>query len=561
MKVLFVFFTDPPRPFSTSVAALAAVVRAAGHEPLALEVSLRSAIGDVAAEIERISPDVLGISAMSRDWPGARALLERVGPRIDSYVVVGGYHASMAPHDVAACGAVDAIGIGEGERALRALLERLPSGRPTASIPGLWVRGAEGWTEPLPPADPEPDMAALPRWDYDVFGDVAASLAAGINTFGPQVDRYLPVRAGRGCPFTCSYCSAPRWGKLNTYASRERRNVLPVTQLCDDLAHLRDRYAPEGFEFWDEHFPLAIDWLRELAQEYPRRVGLPFKVEMHPSAASRTRLSLLQEAGCVLFHCGVEAGDEELRRNVLNRRTRDAELQRVFDDARELGLATSASVMTMLPGETRDQAHSTAALLRKLRPGSFMWSNYHALPGTVLGEATTSRWPERARERFDDWDVPPARVPPAMNDAERNQTFHELAELQSELVRAAAEAAPAPTRARPVEIPRVARPAPPQLAALVGLAPPATALDGALVRVNAVTQDRDTLVLELEGARLPPHSIVLSARNGTPCYRASENVAISYRGREAPPDLLRVIDAIVARLGPLTIEDLRRSLE
>ncbi|AKF03214.1 B12-binding domain-containing radical SAM protein [Sandaracinus amylolyticus] len=558
MRVLFLFFTDPPRPFSPSVAALAAVVRASGHEASALEVSLRSKIDEVAARIESLSPDVLAVSAMSRDWPGAQTLLSRVVPRIAAYVVVGGYHASMAPHDVARCASVDAIAIGEGERPLRALLDQLPSGRPTRSIPGLWVRGPDGFTGPPPSADPEPDIAALLPWDYDVFGDLRASLARGINTFGPHVDRFLPTRASRGCPFTCSYCSAPRWGKLHAFETR--RNVIPVAQLCDELSRLRDRYAPDGFEFWDEHFPIDLEWLDALAKEYPRRVALPFKVEMHPSAASRRRLELLKEAGCVLFHCGVEAGDEELRREVLHRRTRDVVLQRVFDDARAVGLGTSASLMTVLPGETRAQAHSTVALLRKLRPGSFMWSTYHALPGTVLGEASTDRWPDPARERFDDWDLPAPRVPSAMNERERNDTFRELAELQSDLVRAASREADAPTRARPVEIPHAPRRASTALAALLGLAPPGATTQG--MRLETVREERGTLVLELDdaAARLPRQRIVLGPRDGSPYYRASQHVAISYRGREAPPHLLRAIDEIAVRLGTTTLDDLRRAL-
>ncbi|MCA9658747.1 MAG: cobalamin-dependent protein, partial [Myxococcales bacterium] len=362
MRVVLLFFTDPPRPFSSSVAALAPIVRAAGHEPVAFEVFRRRSIDAVVDEVEALAADVVGVSAMTRDWPGARALVERLRARAEvrgergPFVVVGGYHASLGPADVAASAAVDAIAIGDGERPLTVLLRDLADGRAPATVLGLWVRGEDGFAAPAPAADPEPDIAALPRWDYDVFGEFAEILRGGVNTFGPHVDRYLPARASRGCPFTCAYCSAPRWGRLQGFAAgatEHRRNVRPVAHLCDELAALRDRYDPEGFEFWDEHFPPQVDWLREFAAVYPRRVGLPFKVEMHPNAATRERLELLAAAGCALFHCGVEAGDEALRRDVLNRRTSDARLQRVFDDCRDLGLATSASLMTMLPGETR----------------------------------------------------------------------------------------------------------------------------------------------------------------------------------------------------------------
>jgi anaerobic magnesium-protoporphyrin IX monomethyl ester cyclase len=564
MRVLFLFFTDPPRAFSSSVAALSAVVRQAGHEPLALEVHRKLEIDRVAAHIDGLAPDVVGVSTMTRDWPGASALLTRLHG--DPYVVVGGYHASLAPRDVASCAAVDAICIGEGERPITALLAALAAGeRPQETLPGLWVKQAQGWVDPIPGADPVPDIASLPWWDYDVFGEVAQIIETGVNTFGPHADGYLPTRAGRGCPFTCAYCSAPRWGKLQSFADRDKRNTRPVAHLCEELASLRDRHAPEGFEFWDEHFPLDVTWLRELAREYPRRVGLPFKVEMHPSAATRERLELLREAGCVLFHCGIEAGDERFRREVLNRRTPDAKLQQVFDDCRELGLETSASLMTMLPGETRRHTSSTTALLHRLRPDSFMWSTYHPLPGTVLGDAAVARWPGPARERFDDYDDVQTLTPPMVDSVERADTFRELGELQAQLVVLAGrrKGARPRTRARPVEIPQPKRPVSSRLAALLGLAPPDGAIDdvGSRARAKLASFTQGVLTVEVEHAAFASREIQLAAREGSRHFVEAARLGLSYRGREAPAELLELLRNMATQLGDLTIDELRAAAE
>lgn len=568
MRVVLVFFTDPPRPFSSSVAALAPIVRAAGHEPLAFEVFRRRPIDAVTDELEALAPDVVGVTAMTRDWPGARALVERLRARARDrgehgpFVVIGGYHASLGPADVAASEAVDAIAIGDGERPLSALLSALAEGRAPATQPGLWVRNSDGFTSPTPGADPVDDIAALPPWDYDVFGEFAEILRGGVNTFGPHVDRYLPTRASRGCPFTCAYCSAPRWGQLQGFSGsgREPGNIRPVAHLCDELAELRDRYDPEGFEFWDEHFPAPIDWLREFAGVYPRRVGLPFKVEMHPNAATRERLELLATAGCALFHCGIEAGDADLRRDVLNRRTSDARLQRVFDDCRELGLATSASLMTMLPGETRAQMQATTGLLHRLRPDSFMWSTYQALPGTVLGDAAMALWPGPARERFDDFDEAPSQTPARVSADERRETFRELAVLQEQLVQLAGRRrGDGDRRARPVEIPLPPRPASAQLARLLGLAPTSAPLQRP--RANLASMDGDTMVIEVEDPTFPPQVIRISGRESGPHFVESRRLGLSYGGREAPRKLLAILRAMARHLGDVDLATLRDALE
>ena len=563
MKVLLLFFTDPRRAFSSSVAALSAVVREAGHESVALEIYRKYTIDHVVAHIDAMAPDVVGVSTMTRDWPGASALLARLEP--GPYVVVGGYHASLAPRDVARCEAVDAVCIGEGEIPMRALLAALASGeRALETRPGLWVKQPEGWVDAVPGADPVLDIAALPWWDYEVFGEVGQIIGEGVNTFGPLADGFLPVRAGRGCPFTCAYCSAPRWGKLQGFADRQKRNTRPVEHLCEELAALRDRYAPEGFEFWDEHFPLNLDWMRTLAREYPRRVGLPFKVEMHPSAASRERLELLAQAGCVLFHCGIEAGDEGFRRDVLHRRTPDARLQQVFDDCRELGLETSASLMTMLPGETREHTRSTTDLLHRLRPDSFMWSTYHPLPGTVLGDAAVERWPGPARETVEDYDEVVSQTPPAVDAIERAETFHELGQLQSDLVQIAARRRgnvdPSRLRARPVEIPLPMRPPSPALARLLGLAPPDAPLASG-ARANLASFEQGVLRVEVEHPDFEPREIHIARLDGAQHFVESSALGLSYRGSEAPTLLLELLREMATQLREVSLDELRAKLD
>jgi len=560
MKVLFLYFTDPPRQFSSSVAALAAVVRSRGHEPQAMQLHRRSSIADAAWAVEAAQPDVLAVSAMTRDWPGAHALLCALPSRATRHVVVGGYHASMLPADVGRCPRVDSICIGEGERPLGALLDRLAQGARPQTGPGLWVRDGEQWSDAVPGSDPERDIARLPAWDYDVFGRMREILLEGINTFGSHVDSFLPTRAGRGCPFTCAYCSAPRWNDVAGFRRDGMRNTRPVHHLCAEHSDLRQRYEPAGFEFWDEHFPVDLDWLRELAREYPRRVGLPFKVEMHPNAATRDRLELLVEAGCVLLHCGIEAGDEDLRRRVLNRRTRDERLQKVFDDARSLGLKTSASLMTLLPGETREQAKMTVDLLGRLRPDSFMWSTYQPLPGTVLGDAAVSKWPAPAGDHFDDYPKIDSRTPARQSEEEIQKTFHDLAEVHRELLDAAGDGAAPAAPARPVAAPVATHLATPALAALLGLQPPGTALTSE-ARLNSAVPEGDAIAVEIESVGLSPHLIRIGPLDGSPHYTATDHLALAYRGKDAPAALLRTLDGLAQRIRSVAMDDLRRALE
>jgi len=433
LKVVFVTLSEPHSPWSPPVAALSGAVRAAGHETAFLGFPLASAVRDAAQAIAAAKGDVIAVSFFSRDWPGVRSLLPQVKALTGKYIVAGGYHATLAPQDVASCSAVDAIGIGEGERALSRLLDTLAIGGTPSTFPGMWVRGPAGFTDPLPRGAPERDIATLPAWDYEVLGGIDHLLAAGVNIFGGKRDRFLPVRAGRGCPYDCTFCSAPRWGAAAGYDDEGVRNVKPVDALCAELARIRDAHRPAGYEFWDEHFPVDTNWLEEFSREYPVRVGLPFRAEMHPSAATRTRLERLAASGCVLFHCGVEAGDPEYRRRVLGRRPGNAVLLRVFDDARALGMTTSASVMVAGPEETTQQIAMTIELLRQLRPDHMFVSHYQPLPGTLLGDRATRRPPVDV-ERFDDFRrTPIIGDDRCLNSEDFEDLFRRFEDLKNEL--------------------------------------------------------------------------------------------------------------------------------
>ena len=116
------------------------------------------------------------------------------------------------------------------------------------------------------------------------------------------------------------------------------------------------------------------------------------------------------------------------------------------------------------------------------------------------------------------------------------------------------------TRPRPVNIPSATRRASPALARLLGLQPPGAPLaDG--VRVNAASWEGSVLSVEVEGTSLAPQRVFIAPGDGARFYKRTARLGLSYSGREAPPALLRTLDAIAASLEPLDIDDLRRTTE
>jgi radical SAM superfamily enzyme YgiQ (UPF0313 family) len=413
VKTLLLYVRNQDFAFNTSVAALAGVARDEGFEYAAYGIHDGQRVDEVLEAVLAYDPQLVCATFMTRDIMGFRALFPRLQARSHALIAVGGYHVTSRPLQVARWPGVDVICIGEGERALRALLHARARQTPLAGIPGLWVRTRDGFQGVPPAADPEPDMADLPRWDYSVF---AEPLIPGEN--GRQ---YLVTRTSRACPFACTYCTVPLWESTNGLRQRHFNNARPVADLCAELAMLRDRYHPTDIEFWDPQFRFTSDWLEEFSVRYRTEVGLPFRVLMHAKTLNQARIALLAKAGCTQIYCGIESGDFDFRKQVLNKSCTDDDIVRTTAWVQHAGIKASAFVMWNMPGETREQAEKTIAMVERIGFDQVRINSYIPLPGTALGDALRRDFPDEAVETFEplpEWRMTAERNWSAMSDAD-----------------------------------------------------------------------------------------------------------------------------------------------
>jgi methyltransferase len=169
MKVLLVRPALPRRAIGAAHASLC--------EPLELEVlagALRDhdvTVHDMRVDatpfdsvLSRIEPDVVGVTAGTVEVSTAWAVLRRVKEVFPAVAtVVGGPHASARPEDFAGS-FVNAVVLGRGAAAFKAVVEARETGRPLDDIPGLVVshRGRQVKTAPRQPMSslgehPSPD--------------------------------------------------------------------------------------------------------------------------------------------------------------------------------------------------------------------------------------------------------------------------------------------------------------------------------------------------------------------------------------------------------------------
>jgi len=227
-----------------------AALRARGHDPSIADLRFGSR---VASEVRRKRPRVVGISCMhaleyDRVIAAAREV-RRESP--DAFVLVGGHAASAFPAPLQVP-EIDAICTDDGEEVVPNMVDALATGRPLTDVPGLLVRGRDGWTASRPLED---------RTSLDAVPSAARDL---VDAYRHRYHCLLfkpvwLVETARGCPFRCNFCSV--W-QLYGRSFRERS----IGAVVDDFAAVGDAIFVADDLFWNHP-----ERSRELAEALIRR--------------------------------------------------------------------------------------------------------------------------------------------------------------------------------------------------------------------------------------------------------------------------------------------------
>ena len=365
------------------VGLLSNLARRHGHQSVTLFAGDRH----FPQQLERFSPDLVAFSMTSGQVQpilNTAAWIKQHWPGMP--VVVGGPHPTFVP-EIAAEPAVDFAIRGEGEVALLELGKALEAGRREFhNIPNLIWQGDDGRLHMEPLAEPITDLDSLPHPDWDPYFAIPA--LAGFYR-----SAYTMI-AGRGCPYSCSYCHNKQLSELYEGHSLIRRRSAEA--ILDEIRTVKRKYGVTRVRFEDDSFGLNKRHLLEFA-EANAHDGLPFSVSTIAGAITEKNAELLAKAGCFLVSIGVESGDPELRRRVLNKHVTNEEIMQSVRALHQHGISVISLNMLASPGETLNGAMLTYRLNKQIKP-DFAWSSiFQPYPGTALYDelAAAGRLPDQ----------------------------------------------------------------------------------------------------------------------------------------------------------------------
>lgn len=286
--------------------------------------------------------------------------------------IFGGPHPTFVPELIEETG-VDILCRGEGEYAVLELLQALKIDGDYSEIRNLTVKKDGRIIEN--PLRPLCDVDTLPFPDRELYKDIDHIYSS----------RRQEVMLGRGCPFSCNFCSADAYRKLYHGIGSYVR-LRSVQSVIDELKEIKNRYQPTCFFFHDDTFTYDASYIREFLATYQREIALPFSCLVRADLVSDEHVSLLKSAGCYLVAFGVESGNQQLRSTVLKKNISDEQIVNCASLLRKYAIPFATFNMVGLPGESLDNVWETVDLNAKIKPLWAWFSLYQTLPHTALAE-------------------------------------------------------------------------------------------------------------------------------------------------------------------------------
>jgi len=332
---------------------------------------------DLIYKVNRVKPDLIGFSSVTNQFPYMKLYAKWIKEEVDLPVVCGGIHATLSPEEVIACDDINVVCIGEGEYPLLELANRLESGKEYDRIENFWVR-KEGTVIRNPLRPLISNLDELPFPDREIF-----PYEKVLRRRGGQAD----FLAGRGCPYSCTYCCNYAIRKIHEGKGRYVR-IRSISNVLEEIKRVTDKYGSlvKELSFDDDTFTLMHGWVKEFCEAYGKEFDHPFSCNARVDTVNKEVLAALKKAGCDIIKIGVESGNEWLRRNVLKRSMTNEQIIKACKTAHDLGLKVHVFNMIGLPFETSSMIEETIELNRLIAPDRVQTSIFYPYPKTELYE-------------------------------------------------------------------------------------------------------------------------------------------------------------------------------
>ena len=356
-------------------------------------------IDEIIDRIPKSGIDIIGITNLfSHAWPVVRDLARRIKELYpDIPIITGGVNQTAIPDFILSHGCIDYIVLGEGELTALELVDRISKCRNVDDMSGLaFMRDGKPVVNEKKIKDLIEDLDILPWPAYDLIP--IQNYINAKSPHGASRGRSLQMIATRGCPYTCTFCTAPKmW--LPKWRSRSAKHVV------DEMEHWHKELGVNDFHFEDLTMIFDKPWALAFCKEILDR---NMKISWQMPNGTRSEIfddevcDVLKASGCSNVAFAPESGCPK----TLSMIEKELDLNDIVEGSKRLikkGFVVCAFFAIGFPHDTVEDIRMSFKFMRKMA-----WIGAHeisictftALPGSKLFYMLTEQGKIELTDKF-----------------------------------------------------------------------------------------------------------------------------------------------------------------
>lgn len=350
-----------------------------GHEVYLIDLvrRRRSIAAYLTKTLKRIHPDLIGLSAMTWQFPTCLAvirLIKGILPHVK--IAAGGYHATLMSREIAASpesDAVDFIIRGEGEETFRRLVNAMAGTDQLEAIPSLSYKQAGVWIHNEAGA-----LCDLSRLKPPIRDQ--RRLTGGYHFMYSRVE---VMETSRGCTRNCNFCS------ISHMYGRSYRTY-PVERILADLDDIYFNRKTKLIFIADDNMVLNPKWVMNVCDAIIRRkyrnLRLIVQADCVSVAQNEAMVAKMAEAGFRGLFLGIEnVSSHNLR--TMEKADVVEEAKRAVENCHRHGIMVIGGLIFGLPDDDEEAIRKNYQFLNDLEADAAYCQMLTPYPKTKLRES------------------------------------------------------------------------------------------------------------------------------------------------------------------------------
>ena len=380
MKLAFVNLNmtvpDPP----LGLAYLAAYVRKYSENTTVVIIDKENQIEG----IEREKPDIVGIGAMTYEFPEAKLLAAKIKEKFDIPIIIGGHHLTLMPNHFSNP-PFDIAVLGEGERTLTELMQlfekhgNFPIDE-LRKVKGIIFKNERNENETTLPRPLIENLDEIPYPARDLLKMKEYYLTLRKSVFR-KLGIYGQMITSRGCPYKCTFCSTTLFWKRPRFHSAE--------YVVGEMKHLIEKYDVDGILIFDDLFIANKNRVKEIAKLMEKeKINKKIKLYVYgrTNLIDDEILRYLKKMNVVTIEFGLESGSEKTLKFLKKGLVTVKDNRNALRLCKKHGFTTYGSFIVGSPDETEEDMKQTLGLVNdKNLDGAHVYQ-LTPYPGTEVWE-------------------------------------------------------------------------------------------------------------------------------------------------------------------------------